>query len=85
MSPSKTTNNQGGNKATDLPQVKIPAVITVKQLAIELDTEPVRVIKQLMRHGIMANVNQTIDYDTAAEITSEFGYIAKHKITSRVA
>jgi len=85
LSPSKTTNNQGGNKVTDLPQVKLPAVITVKQLAIELDIEPVRVIKQLMRHGIMANVNQIIDYDTAAEITSEFGYTAKHKITSRVA
>ena len=33
----------------------------------------INVIKQLMRRGVMANINQIIDYDTAATIASDFG------------
>jgi translation initiation factor IF-2 len=60
-----------------LPQVELPPSITVKQLADILKVEPIKVIKQLMRKGIMANVNQTIDFDTASTTAAEFGYNAK--------
>lgn len=60
-----------------LPQVELPPSITVRQLADVLKVEPIKVIKQLMRKGIMANVNQTIDFDTASVTAADFGYDAK--------
>jgi len=68
-------NNPGLKKG--LPQVELPPSITVKQLADILKVEPIKVIKQLMRKGIMANVNQTIDFDTASITAADFGYAAK--------
>jgi translation initiation factor IF-2 len=59
------------------PQVELPPSLTVKQLADILKVEPIKVIKQLMRKGIMANVNQTIDFDTASITAADFGYAAK--------
>jgi len=61
----------------DLPQVELPPSITVKQLADVLKVEPVKIIKQLMRKGIMANINQTLDFDTASITAADFGYAAK--------
>jgi len=54
--------------------VKIPASLTVKQFADLIEVSVVEVIKQLMRNGIMANINQVIDHDTAAIIAPDFGY-----------
>ena len=59
------------------PRVELPPSITVKQLADLLKVEPTRVIKQLMRKGIMASVNQTVDFDTAQSTATDFGYDAK--------
>jgi translation initiation factor IF-2 len=59
------------------PQVELPPSLTVKQLADILKVEPIKVIKQLMRKGIMANVNQTIDFDTASITAADFGYATK--------
>jgi len=61
------------------PQIELPPSITVKQLADLLKVEPIKIIKQLMRKGIMANVNQTIDLDTAIATAVDFGYEAKAK------
>ena len=41
--------------------IEIPATLSVKQLADSLRVTPVDVIKQLMRLGIMANINQIVD------------------------
>ncbi|MEE9324042.1 MAG: translation initiation factor IF-2 [Dehalococcoidia bacterium] len=57
-------------------QVEIPSTLTVKQLADTLNVSAVDVIKQLMRDGVMATVNQVLDYETAAIIASDFGYEA---------
>jgi translation initiation factor IF-2 len=69
-------DNRPGLKE-DLPKVELPPSITVKQLADVLKVEPVKVIKQLMRKGIMANINQTLDFDTASITATDFGYAAK--------
>jgi translation initiation factor IF-2 len=61
----------------ELPKVELPPSITVKQLADVLELEPVKIIKQLMRKGIMANINQSLDFDTASIIVADFGYAAK--------
>ena len=55
-------------------RVELPASATVKQLAELLDVSAVEVIKQLMRNGTMANINQVVDYDMAATVASDFGY-----------
>mgnify|MGYP001182967401 CR=1 FL=1 len=53
--------------------LEIPSTITVKQLAELLRLGGVEIIKQLMRQGIMANVNQTIDFATAAQVAQMCG------------
>ena len=61
----------------DLPQVELPPSISVRQLADVLKVEPAKIIKQLMRKGVMANINQSIDFNTASVTAAEFGYAAK--------
>jgi translation initiation factor IF-2 len=61
----------------DLPQVEIPSSITVRQLADVLKVEATRIIKQLMRKGIMANINQSIDFETASAMATDLGYVAE--------
>jgi translation initiation factor IF-2 len=57
--------------------VEIPHTLSVRQLAELLDVSAVDVIKQLMKGGVMANINQVIDYDAAAMVASSFGYEAR--------
>lgn len=54
--------------------VEVPATITVRDLAKLMSTSPIEIIKELMNNGIMANINQLIDFDTAAIIGGELGY-----------
>ncbi len=54
--------------------VTIPDLITVRQLAELLAVSPIEVIKELIADGIMANINQTIDYDTEAVVASDMGF-----------
>ncbi|MBD3327714.1 GTP-binding protein, partial [Candidatus Peregrinibacteria bacterium] len=56
--------------------IEVPAFITVRELAEIMDVSPIEVIKQLMKNGIMANINQQIDFDTAAIVAEEMGYEA---------
>ena len=60
-------------------QISLPPVLTVKQLAELLGVTPVDIIKQLMRNGMMANINQTIDFNVASVITENFGYKVKRQ------
>jgi len=54
--------------------VEIPHSLSVRQLAALLQVSVIDVIKRLMRNGIMANINQVVDYETAAAVVAEFGY-----------
>ena len=54
--------------------IELPISITVRELAGVLDASPIEVIKNLMANGVMANINQEIDYDTAAIVSAEMGY-----------
>lgn len=60
--------------------IKLPAIITVRDLAQEIESSPIEVIKTLMANGVMANINQQIDFDTAAIVASEMGYEASLEI-----
>ncbi|MEJ2262352.1 MAG: translation initiation factor IF-2 [Anaerolineales bacterium] len=57
-------------------QIELPASLTVRELAEEIDASPIEVIKTLMANGVMANINQQIDFDTAAIVAAEMGYDA---------
>lgn len=75
---------QGSSAISTSPRVELPLSVTVKQLADILKVEPVKIIKQLMRRGIMASINESIDFGTAAMIASDFGYIAQQKVAHQV-
>ncbi len=62
-----------------VPVISIPNSVGIRQLADLLGADSIQIIKQLMRNGVMANINQIIDYETAAAIASSFGYKAKLK------
>ncbi|MEN6408680.1 MAG: translation initiation factor IF-2 [Anaerolineaceae bacterium] len=57
-------------------KIELPVSITVRDLAQQLGVSPIQVIKILMANGVMANINQQIDFDTAAIVASEFGFEA---------
>lgn len=57
-------------------QIELPAFITVRDLAEEMGVSPIDVVKELMSNGIMANINQEIDFDTAAIVAEEMGFTA---------
>ncbi|MCJ7585477.1 MAG: translation initiation factor IF-2 [Anaerolineales bacterium] len=57
-------------------RIELPANITVRDLASYIDTSAIQIIKSLMINGVMANINQQIDFDTAAIVAAEMGYEA---------
>lgn len=54
--------------------IEVPDFITVRDLAAEMGVSPIDVIKELMSNGIMANINQQIDFDTASIVAEEMGF-----------
>ena len=55
-------------------ELELPKTLTVKQLADQMRADPVDVIKELIRNGVMANINQTIEFGMAAAVAAEFGF-----------
>ncbi len=56
--------------------IEIPSAVTIRDLAEMIEVSPIDIIKQLMANGVMANINQQIDFDTAAIVIGEFGFEA---------
>ncbi len=63
--------------AADEKFIELPNSLTVRELAQLINESPIAVIKELMNNGVMANINQQIDFDTAAIVCEEFGYSAR--------
>ena len=68
-------------KIFKLTNIEIPETITVKDLAAEMKKTTAEVIKKLLGFGVMATINQEIDFDTAFLIAQEFGITATKKET----
>ncbi|MGB2814054.1 MAG: translation initiation factor IF-2 [Dehalococcoidales bacterium] len=66
-------------EATKQEQVELPRSLSVRQLADLLQVSAIDIIKQLMRKDIMANINQIVDYDIAAEIATNLGHETRLK------
>ena len=54
--------------------VMIPPTLTVRELSEMLDYPSVDIIKVLLKNGVFANINQTIDFDTAAVVATDIGF-----------
>jgi translation initiation factor IF-2 len=79
---SDTASTAASTKETVVAQpkvVELPAALSVRQLASLLSISPIDVIKELMNNGIMANINQQIDYETAAIVAEEMGFETKEE------
>jgi translation initiation factor IF-2 len=55
-------------------RIEVPQTITVRDLAELMNISPIEIIKVLMSNGIMANINQVIDFDTVSIIGEDMGY-----------
>ena len=65
--------SENGNNSK---KIELSSSITVRDLAQIMQTSPIDVIKALMSNGVMASINQPIDFDTAAIVASEMGFEA---------
>ena len=61
-------------------RVRIPDVITVGELATRLKVTATEVIKKLMMLGVMATINEEIDFDTASLVAEELGAKVEHEV-----
>ena len=61
-------------------RVRIPDVITVGELATHLKVTATEVIKKLMMLGVMATINEEIDFDTASLVAEELGAKVEHEV-----
>jgi translation initiation factor IF-2 len=59
---------------TDRGAIELPGTLTVKELADLLKVNPADVIRELIKSGIFANINQIVDRDTASLVAGELGY-----------
>lgn len=65
------------NEDDDIKIIQIEKSITVKELAEKLCTTSSDLVMRLMKRGIMANLNQEIDFDTASSICEEFDILTE--------
>jgi translation initiation factor IF-2 len=66
-------------KTVNKEPVIVPEVIGVGEFAEKLGLPVTRVIAELMKNGVMATINEQIDFDTAAIIGSELGFEVEEK------
>ncbi|GAG00827.1 unnamed protein product, partial [marine sediment metagenome] len=72
MNSQQTTNSSGTSAASK--RVEIPATVVVRDLAELLDTSAIEVIKELMKNGVMAAINQSVDYEAAATVARQLEF-----------
>ena len=65
--------------------ILVPDYLTVRDLAELINASPIEVMKKLIANGIMAKINQQIDYDTAAIVIEEMGFEAQSESAVKAA
>ena len=78
---NKSEEERTKQKIFKLTEITIPETISVKDFAAEIKKTSGEVLKKLMGYGIMATLNNDIDFDTAFLIAEEFGIKAIKKET----
>jgi translation initiation factor IF-2 len=70
--------SNNGNK------IELPASIVIRDLAQKIEKSPIDLIKKLMSNGVMATINQSVDFDTAAIVVAEYGFEAIPEVVEEV-
>jgi len=70
--------SSNGNK------IELPASIVIRDLAQIVGKSPIDLIKKLMTNGVMATINQSVDFDTAAIVLAEYGFEAIAEVVEEV-
>jgi len=78
---TKDDENRTKQKIFKLEEITISESITVKDFAAELKKTTAEIIKKLLGYGVMATINNEIDFDTASLIADEFGVKVNKKET----
>jgi translation initiation factor IF-2 len=61
-------------------KIELPASIVIRDLAQKIEKSPIDLIKKLMTNGVMATINQSVDFDTAAIVVGEYGFEAAPEV-----
>ncbi|MFA7248504.1 MAG: translation initiation factor IF-2 [Dehalococcoidia bacterium] len=70
---------------TNTQVLQLPPAIVVGDLAQLLGVTPIDVIKELMKNGVMATINQVVDFDTAAVVASDLGFTPEEQAPAAAA
>jgi translation initiation factor IF-2 len=70
--------SNNGNK------IELPGSIVIRDLAQKIEKSPIDLIKKLMSNGVMATINQAVDFDTAAIVVAEYGFEAVPEVVEEV-
>src|SRR6266511_3736972 len=62
--------------STNGNKIELPSSIVIRDLAQKIQKSPIDLIKKLMSNGVMATINQAVDFDTAAIVVAEYGFEA---------
>jgi translation initiation factor IF-2 len=65
-------------------KLELPASIVIRDLAQKIQKSPIDLIKKLMSNGVMATINQSVDFDTAAIVVGEYGFEAVPEVVEEV-
>src|SRR5574341_286947 len=74
----------GGPMSSNGNKIEIPASIVIRDLAQVVGKSPIDLIKKLMSNGVMATINQSVDFDTAAIVVAEYGLEAIPEVVEEV-
>ncbi len=69
-----TQNDKKAAPVAEKPTLTLPSTIMVRDLGEMLGLSHVDIIKELMKRGVMASVNQTVDFDMASSVATDLGY-----------
>jgi len=70
--------SSNGNK------IELSASVVIRDLAQKIGKSPIELIKKLMSNGVMATINQSVDFDTAAIVMAEYGFEAVPEVVEEV-
>jgi len=64
--------------------IQLPTSVVIRDLAQKIEKSPIEIIKKLMANGVMATINQAVDFDTAAIVVAEYGFEAVPEVQEEV-
>ncbi len=65
-------------------KIELPSSIVIRDLAQKIQKSPIDLIKKLMSNGVMATINQAVDFDTAAIVVAEYGFEAVPEVVEDI-